>query len=130
MTTTLERPVTREQRPVRAAGLLDTTDNGHGTLRVHGGRPSPDDIQVSSALIRRHGLRKGDAVEGGCDWPRTLSSVDRVNGLAPEDLRGRRRFHDLTPVHPRDGCGWRRRTAGPHRASSISSRPSARASAA
>ncbi|MFJ6513631.1 transcription termination factor Rho [Streptomyces sp. NPDC091406] len=102
MTTTLERPVAREQRPVRVAGLLDTTDDGHGVLRVHGGRPSPDDVQVPSALIRRHGLRKGDAVEGGRDRPRVLSSVDRVNGCAPEALRGRARFHDLTPVHPHE----------------------------
>ncbi|MEU4924220.1 transcription termination factor Rho [Streptomyces parvus] len=102
MTTTLERPVAREQRPVRVAGLLDTTDDGHGMLRAHGGRPSPDDVQVSSALIRRHGLRKGDAVEGRCDRPRVLSSVDRVGGLAPEALRGRARFRDLTPVHPHE----------------------------
>lgn len=102
MTATLERPVTGERRPVRVAGLLDTADDGHGMLRVHGGHPSPDDIQVSSALIRRLGLRKGDVVEGGCDRPRVLSSVDQVNGLAPEELRGRARFRDLTPVHPRE----------------------------
>ncbi|MFD4222755.1 transcription termination factor Rho [Streptomyces griseus] len=102
MTTTLERPVASERRPVRVAGLLDTTDNGHGMLRVHGGHPSPGDIQVSSALIRRYGLRRGDAVEGDCDRPRALSSVDRVNGQAPKALRGRRRFHELTPVHPRE----------------------------
>ncbi|MFJ8223918.1 transcription termination factor Rho [Streptomyces griseus] len=102
MTTTLERPTTPEQRPVRVAGLLDPADDGHGMLRVRGGHPSPDDIQVPSALIRRLGLRKGDAVEGGCDRPRVLASVDRVNGRDPEDLRGRARFRDLTPVHPRE----------------------------
>ncbi|MFJ4609897.1 transcription termination factor Rho [Streptomyces griseus] len=102
MTTTLERPTAPEQRPVRVAGLLDPADDGHGMLRVRGGHPSPDDIQVSSALIRRLGLRKGDAVEGGCDRPRVLASVDRVNGRDPEDLRGRARFRDLTPVHPRE----------------------------
>ncbi|MET8660923.1 transcription termination factor Rho [Streptomyces griseus] len=102
MTTTLERPTAPEQRPVRVAGLLDPADDGHGMLRVRGGHPSPDDIQVSSALIRRLGLRKGDAVEGDCDRPRVLASVDRVNGRDPEDLRGRARFRDLTPVHPRE----------------------------
>ncbi|MFD3980447.1 transcription termination factor Rho [Streptomyces griseus] len=102
MTTTLERPTAPEQRPVRVAGLLDPADDGHGMLRVRGGHPSADDIQVSSALIRRLGLRKGDAVEGGCDRPRVLASVDRVNGRDPEDLRGRARFRDLTPVHPRE----------------------------
>lgn len=102
MTTTLEHPAAREQRPVQVAGLLATPDGGNGLLRVRGGHPSPDDVQVPSALIRRYGLRKGDAVEGGCDRPRVLSSVDRVGGLAPAALRGRPRFHDLTPVHPRE----------------------------
>ncbi|MFJ8403477.1 transcription termination factor Rho [Streptomyces microflavus] len=100
MTTTLERPVLREPRPVRAAGLLDTAPGGHGLLRVRGGRPSPDDIKVSPALMRRYGLRKGDAVEGSCERPRVLDTVDRVNGLAPQTSGGRAHFHDLTPVHP------------------------------
>ncbi|MEU0358949.1 transcription termination factor Rho [Streptomyces cyaneofuscatus] len=100
MTTTLERPVTPEPRPVRAAGLFDTVAGGHGLLRVQDGRPSPDDIKVSPALIRRYGLRKGDAVEGSCERPRVLTTVDRVNGLAPHSLAGRAHFRDLTPVHP------------------------------
>ncbi|MEU5453161.1 MULTISPECIES: transcription termination factor Rho [Streptomyces] len=102
MTTTLEHPATREQRSVRVAGLLDTTDDGPGTLRVRGGLPSPDDVRVPLSLIRRHGLRRGDAVEGDCDRPRVLTAVHRVGGAAPEALCGRPRFGDLTPVHPHE----------------------------
>ncbi|CAM5625967.1 Transcription termination factor Rho OS=Streptomyces cyaneofuscatus OX=66883 GN=rho PE=3 SV=1 [Streptomyces cyaneofuscatus] len=95
MTTTLERPAIREPRPVRAAGLLDTVSGGHGLLRVQGGHPSPGDIQVSPALIRRYGLRKGDAVEGSCERPRVLATVDQ---RPPAAVPGRPR--PLPQPHP------------------------------
>lgn len=102
MTTTLQHPVTtRPPAPVAAAGILDLTQQGHGVLRSAGGHPAPGDVQVPSALVRRHGLRKGDAVEGLCERGRTLSAVERVNGLAPQALRARPHFRDLTPLHPR-----------------------------
>lgn len=102
MTSTLERPVAQQNRPVLTAGVLDTTNNGHGVLRTDGGHPSPGDIQVSPALIRQHGLRKGDVVEGACDRPHALSRIDLINGREPRALRGRPHFRDLTPLHPRD----------------------------
>uniref|UniRef100_A0AAU2W2D9 Transcription termination factor Rho n=1 Tax=Streptomyces sp. NBC_00008 TaxID=2903610 RepID=A0AAU2W2D9_9ACTN len=102
MTTTLEHPVTTEPAArTAAAGVLDITQQGHGTLRPADGHATPRDVQVPAALIRRHGLRKGDAVEGTCDRPRALSTVTRVNGLPPQALRGRPHFRDLTPLHPR-----------------------------
>ncbi|WP_405461810.1 transcription termination factor Rho [Streptomyces sp. NBC_00101] len=102
MTTTLERPVTAQHSPVAAAGVLDTTDGGHGLLRGTQGHPAPGDVRVPSALIRRHGLRRGDFVRGGCDRPGTLTVVERVNGLPPHALHARPHFHELTPLHPRD----------------------------
>ncbi|NED73179.1 transcription termination factor Rho, partial [Streptomyces sp. SID9944] len=67
MTTTLEHPPLR-QRSERAAqlvtGVLDIDRNGAGRLRGATCLPAPDDPQVPAALIRRHGLRKGDLVEG------------------------------------------------------------------
>ncbi|WP_240799081.1 transcription termination factor Rho [Streptomyces sp. A0958] len=102
MTTTLEHPVTsRPAAPTAAAGILDVTPQGNGALRSPQGHPAPRDVQVSSALIRRHGLRKGDVVEGHCERARSLSTVERVNGLPPQALRGRPHFRDLTPLHPR-----------------------------
>ncbi|MFJ8977108.1 transcription termination factor Rho [Streptomyces sp. NPDC102282] len=102
MTSTLERPVTQQNQPVRTAGVLDTTNNGHGVLRTAGGRPSAHDVLVPPALIRRHGLRKGDVVEGLCERPRALSLVESVNGRPAHELRGRPHFRDLTPLHPRE----------------------------
>ncbi|MER5274959.1 transcription termination factor Rho [Streptomyces sp. NPDC002809] len=103
MTTTLEHPVSATARPAAtaAAGILDIAQQGHGSLRSAGGRPTPKDVQVPAALIRRYGLRKGDVVEGACERPRALSAVARVNGLPPQSLRGRPHFRDLTPLHPR-----------------------------
>ncbi|MEV8065683.1 transcription termination factor Rho [Streptomyces sp. NPDC085995] len=105
MTTTLEHPPVR-QRSERAAqlvtGVLDIDRNGAGRLRGATCLPSPDDPQVPAALIRRHGLRKGDLVEGVPGERGGLTAVARVGGRTPDALRGRRRFADLTPLHPRE----------------------------
>ncbi|MEU0298128.1 transcription termination factor Rho [Streptomyces sp. NPDC006175] len=113
MTSTLERPVIRQDQPVRTVGVLDTTNNGHGVLRTDGGHPSPHDVQVPPALIRRYGLRKGDVVDGTCERPRALSCVDTVNGRAAHELRDRPHFRDLTPLHPRERLRLERPDGGP-----------------
>ncbi|WP_371657775.1 transcription termination factor Rho [Streptomyces sp. NBC_00280] len=107
MTTTLEhRPAQSAEQlpPARiSTGVLDIDGNGKGYLRAADScLPAPNDLQVSPALIRRHGLRKGDLVAGAQGTQRALTEVGLVNGRAPEELRGRRHFRDLTPLHPRD----------------------------
>ncbi|MEV0737971.1 transcription termination factor Rho [Streptomyces sp. NPDC050549] len=103
MTTTLEHPPVQEQpRTQTATGVLDIDGNGKGHLRALDCKPSPTDLQVSPALIRRHGLRKGDLVEGVRGGQRALTEVAFVNGSTPDELRGRRHFRDLTPLHPRE----------------------------
>ncbi|MGW6211600.1 transcription termination factor Rho [Streptomyces sp. NBC_01558] len=103
MTTTLERPPVQEQpRTQTATGVLDIDGNGKGHLRSADCLPSSADLQVSPALVRRHGLRKGDTVEGVRGGPRTLTEIQRVNGRSPEELRHRPHFRDLTPLHPRE----------------------------
>lgn len=101
MTTTLEHPPVQQQLPVRAAtGVLDIDANGKGHLRAESMLPLPSDLQVSPALIRKYGLRKGDTVDGVRGTQRALTEVARVNGRAPDEMRGRRHFRDLTPLHP------------------------------
>ncbi|WP_262060696.1 transcription termination factor Rho [Streptomyces sp. STR69] len=102
MTTTLEPPVQDQPRTQTATGVLDIDGNGKGHLRALNLQPSSTDLQVSPALIRRHGLRKGDLVEGVRGGQRALTEVAFVNGRTPEELRGRRHFGDLTPLHPRE----------------------------
>jgi transcription termination factor Rho len=102
MTTTLERPPVQQQLPARVAtGVLDIDTHGKGHLRPLDLLPSPADLQVPPALIRRYGLRKGDLVDGVRGTQRALTEVARVNGRTPDEGRRRRHFHDLTPLHPR-----------------------------
>ncbi|MBL1084532.1 transcription termination factor Rho [Streptomyces actinomycinicus] len=102
MTTTLEHPTEAPQAtgaPL-VTGVLDIDAHGKGHLRAAGLLPSPADPQAAPALIRRHGLRRGDLVEGVRGAQRALTEVARVNGRALGDLRSRRHFRDLTPLHP------------------------------
>lgn len=109
MTTTLEPPTTtkafttqpKEEIAVQAAGVLDILGSGPGFLRLADLLPTSHDVQVPAALIRRLGLRKGDLIQGTCGRPRVLAEVERVNGRPVQELRGRPRFGDLTPLHPR-----------------------------
>ncbi|MEU6420685.1 transcription termination factor Rho [Streptomyces spiralis] len=105
MTTTLEHPPV-ERRPSPAArpvtGVLDIDAGGKGRLRGADCLSSPADPQVPAALIRRHGLRRGDLVEGVLGDRRAVTGIVRVGGRAPDEPGGRRRFADLTPLHPRE----------------------------
>ncbi|MBC9727782.1 transcription termination factor Rho [Streptomyces sp. TRM68367] len=102
MTTTLEHPPV-QQAPARVAlGVLDIDAGGKGHLRADSLLPSSADPAVSPAVIRRYGLRKGDLVEGVHGDRRGLTEVATVNGRPPEELRVRRHFRDLTPLHPHE----------------------------
>ncbi|MFF2852214.1 transcription termination factor Rho [Streptomyces sp. NPDC058001] len=119
MTTTLEHPTTERPTEIPAAGVLDITPQGHGFLRGPDLLPTPDDVQVAAAQIRRHGLRKGDTVTGmsadgsrGRGRQRALVKVEQVGGRPLEALRGRPAFHDMTPLHPRDRLRLESRAGG------------------
>ncbi|MFI5819698.1 transcription termination factor Rho [Streptomyces rishiriensis] len=112
MTTTLEHPPV-QQSPARiAAGVLDVDASGKGRLRPADCLPTPNDPQVPAALIRRHGLRKGDLVEGLRGAQRTLTEITLVDGRTPDALHGRRNFRDLTPVHPHERLRLEHRASG------------------
>jgi transcription termination factor Rho len=102
MTTTLEHPpIQQERTPQTVTGVLDIDAGGKGHLRAASCLASPADLPVSPALIRRHGLRKGDTL-AGTRTGRSLTEVELVNGRPTEELRGRPHFRDLTPLHPRE----------------------------
>ena len=92
------------------AGILDVLDN-YAFVRTTGYLPGPNDVYVSLAQVRKHGLRKGDAVTGAVRQPRRASAgrsstrwsgSTRVNGLDPEEARNRPEFSKLTPLYPQD----------------------------
>ncbi|WP_037615915.1 transcription termination factor Rho [Streptomyces aureus] len=114
MTTTLEHPPVQQRPQTRpVVGVLDIDGNGKGHLRSPRLLPSPDDLQVPATLIRRHGLRKGDTLEGLRGGPRVLAEIERINGRTPEALRRRPHFKDLTPLHPRDRLRLEHPASGP-----------------
>ena len=88
------------------SGILEIVDEGFAFVRRHGVMPSPDDIYVSSSIVRRFGLRTGDRVVGLSRAPRDqerywgLARVDTVNGIDPELARRRPHFESLVPVFP------------------------------
>lgn len=111
MTTTLEHPPVQQQPPTRAVtGVLDIDASGKGHLRAENLLPSPCDLSVSPAVIRRHGLRKGDLVDGVRGTQRALTEVARVNGRVPGGKR--RTFGELTPLHPRERIRLEHRASG------------------
>ncbi|MGV2915792.1 transcription termination factor Rho [Streptomyces alfalfae] len=83
-------------------GVLDIARDGRGYVRGPDCLPGPADVQVPAPLVRQSGLRTGDFVEGVCGRPRVLAGVERLNGRDPREPRPRRRFGDLTPLHPRE----------------------------
>ncbi|QIJ61051.1 transcription termination factor Rho [Streptomyces sp. JB150] len=103
MATTLEHPLLQQHSAVArtVTGVLDVDASGKGHLRAAHLSPSPADPQVPAALIRRYALRKGDLVDGVAGPRGALTGVARIDGRSPEEARGRSRFGDLVPLHPR-----------------------------
>ena len=88
------------------SGILDLRDEGFGFIRASGYLPSPKDIYVSAAIVRRYGLRKGDFLVGGArpananEKYSAVVRVDQVSGSDPDESKARPRFEDLTPLFP------------------------------
>ena len=87
-------------------GALDVLPDGYGFLRTQGFRPSPDDVYISQAQVRRFNLRVGDMVCGLVRTPKegerycSLVRIDSINGQDPEKIRSRPSFQNLTPLYP------------------------------
>jgi transcription termination factor Rho len=92
--------------PIEIEGLLDLREEGYGFLRATGYLPGRNDAYVSASQVRRFSLRKGDYVKGATRPPASnekypaLMRVDFINGMTPDEARGRVRFEDLTPLFP------------------------------
>lgn len=89
-------------------GVLEILPDGFGFLRSpnYNYLPSPEDIYISPAQIRRFDLKKGDTVFGPIRPPKekekyfALLKVDTINGTSPEKARERILFENLTPLYP------------------------------
>ena len=92
------------------AGILDVLDN-YAFVRTSGYLPGPNDIYVSLSMVRRFGLRKGDAITGVVrqavegerrDKFNAIARIDTVNGVEPEKAKNRIEFSKLTPLYPQE----------------------------
>ena len=106
---------------VPVAGILDILDS-YAFVRTTGYLPGSSDIYVPLQMVKRHGLRKGDAVTGSIKATREgeepqqqtvggrnnrakytpLAQLDTINGQTPDDARKRPEFGKLTPLYPQD----------------------------
>jgi transcription termination factor Rho len=94
------------------AGILDVLESqGYAFVRTTGYLPGPNDVYVSLSQVRKHGLRKGDVIEGAVRQPRegerrekfnALVRLDKVNGLDPERSASRPDFAKLVPLYPQE----------------------------
>jgi transcription termination factor Rho len=101
------------------AGILDVLDN-YAFVRTSGYLAGSNDVYVSMNMVRKNGLRRGDAVTGavrvaregesagggGGQNPRQkfnpLVRLDTVNGGPVENAKNRPDFTKLTPLYPNE----------------------------
>jgi transcription termination factor Rho len=96
--------------PIFGDGVLEILQDGFGFLRSPESNylPGPDDIYVSPSQVRRFGLRTGDTVEGQIRAPKdgeryfALLKVNTINFDAPDKVRHRINFDNLTPLYPEE----------------------------
>ncbi|KRE29483.1 transcription termination factor Rho [Mycobacterium sp. Soil538] len=95
------------------AGILDVLDN-YAFVRTSGYLAGPNDVYVSMNMVRKNGLRRGDAVTGAVRVPKDgdgggqnarqkfnpLVRLDSVNGKPVDEARKRPEFQKLTPLYP------------------------------
>jgi transcription termination factor Rho len=101
---------------ITANGLLEIMPDGYGFLRSsdYNYLSSPDDVHLNVQQIKQYSLKTGDVVECKVRPPHsgekyfTMSSITKVNGRNPLDVRDRISFENLTPLFPDekfDLCG-------------------------
>lgn len=106
---------------IESSGVLEIMPDGYGFLRSsdYNYLSSPDDVYLTVQQIRQYSLKTGDVVECkvrppyGTEKYFTLSSVTKVNGRNPREIRDRISFENLTPLFPEEKftlCGDRSTT--------------------
>ncbi len=104
------KKLAEKNEQITAIGVLEVLQDGFGFLRAIESNylPGPDDIYVSPSQIRRFGLRTGDSVEGEIRGPKdaeryfALLKVNKINFDAPEKVRNKIAFDNLTPLYPNE----------------------------
>ena len=93
---------------IKANGVLEVMPDGYGFLRSsdYNYLSSPDDVYVPANQIKQNGLKTGDVVECQVRPPREgekyfpLTTINKINGRVPAEVRDRVSFEHLTPLFP------------------------------
>lgn len=95
---------------IKANGVLEVMPDGYGFLRSsdYNYLSSPDDVYVSGQQIKGYGLKTGDVIQCNVRPPHEgekyfpLTSIDKINGRNPAEVRDRISFEHLTPLFPEE----------------------------
>jgi transcription termination factor Rho len=102
-----EPQISEDDVLIPVAGILDLLDN-YAFVRTSGYLPGPNDVYVAMSMVRKYGLRKGDAITGAVRQSdgeqrrekfNPLVRIDTVNGTDPEGAKQRIEFSKLTPLY-------------------------------
>ncbi len=95
-----------------AHGILEVMPEGYGFIRCENFLPGENDIYMSPAQIKSHGLKTGDIITGAIkarqqggqrvEKFRALLYVKDVNGYTLEEVAARIPFEKLTPIFPNE----------------------------
>ena len=104
------KSLAENDQAIHGEGTLEILPDGFGFLRSPQSNylPGPDDIYVSPHQVRRFGLRTGDSVEGQIRAPKdgeryfAMYKINTINYEAPEQVRHRTNFDNLTPLYPNE----------------------------
>ena len=101
------------------AGILDVLDN-YAFVRTSGYLAGPNDVYVSMNMVRKNGLRRGDAVTGAVRVPKDGEQPNQRQKFNPlvrlghrqrrpvEDAKKRPGLHQAHPAVSRtSGCAWK-----------------------
>ena len=95
---------------ILGSGVLEILQDGYGFLRSpdYNYLPAVDDIYVSPSQIRKWGLKSGDTISGTIRSPKegeryfALLKIDQLNFKAPDKIRDKNLFENLTPLYPQE----------------------------
>ncbi|MEO0293638.1 MAG: transcription termination factor Rho [candidate division WOR-3 bacterium] len=91
-------------------GVIEILNEGYGFLRSKENdyTPTPEDIYVPPAIIKRFGIRTGDTIIGAARPPQnsekypSIETIESINYTHPDNAKNRPNFNSLTPLHPNE----------------------------